>query len=152
MELLSKIVDKLETIDINKVLARNNPRDLKPHNIMLKDCIPKISDWGLSKVMTESRSSTTISFTPFYAAPEQIKGEKKDTRTDIWQLGVIFYELVTGELPFVGDNFVEMGIAIVSKQPLPPSEINPEVKELDPIIMKCLEKDKSKRYQSVEEL
>ena len=127
-------------------------RDLKPHNMMLKEGIPKISDWGLSKVMTESKSTTTTSFTPFYAAPEQISGGEKDPRTDIWQLGVIFYELVTGEVPFKGDSFVEIGMAIATKQPPFPSEINPEAKELDPIIMKCLEKDKSKRYQSVEEL
>jgi len=63
-------------------------RDLKPQNILLKDGIPKISDWGLSKVLAESSSATaTKAFTPLYAAPEQIKGEDKDERTDIWQLG-----------------------------------------------------------------
>ena len=128
-------------------------RDLKPQNILLKDGIPKISDWGLSKVLAESTSATaTKAFTPLYAAPEQIRGEDKDERTDIWQLGVIFYELVTGELPFKGDSFVEIGMAIVTKDPIPPSKINPEAKEVEPIIMKCLEKDKNKRYQSVEEL
>jgi len=65
---------------------------------------------------------------------------------------VIFYELITEELPFKGDSFVEIGMAIVTKDPIPPSEINPEAKEVEPIIMKCLEKDKNKRYQSVEEL
>ena len=126
-------------------------RDLKPQNIMLKDGIPKVSDWGLSKVMTESSSSRTA-FTPLYAAPEQISGDRKDERTDIWQLGVIFYELVTGELPFKGDNIIEVGMAIATKQPTFPSQINPEAKEVESIIMKCLEKDKSKRYQSVSEL
>ena len=126
-------------------------RDLKPQNILLKDGVPKISDWGLSKVMAES-SSSIASFTPLYASPEQVKGESKDERTDIWQLGVIFYELVTGELPFKGDSFVEIGMAIVTKQPVKPSEINPEAKEVEGIILKCLEEDKEKRYQSVKEL
>jgi len=127
-------------------------RDLKPHNILLSQGIPKISDWGLSKVLAESTTSTTTAFTPYYASPEQISGDFKDERTDIFQLGIIFYELVTGELPFKGDNLVEIGMAIATKQPALPSEINPEAKEVENIIMKCLEKDKEKRYQSVKEL
>jgi len=127
--------------------------DLKPQNVLIKDGIPKISDWGLSKIMTESTSTTTDRcYTPLYASPEQIKGESKDERTDIWQLGVIFYELVTGELPFKGDSFHEIAISILTKEPVKPSEINPEAKEVEDIILKCLEKDKEKRYQSVEEL
>ncbi|MBW9221687.1 protein kinase [Methanothermococcus sp. SCGC AD-155-C09] len=128
-------------------------RDLKPQNILLKEGIPKIGDWGLSKVMTESSSATTgKGFTPLYASPEQINNESKDERTDIWQIGVIFYELTTGELPFKGDGFIEIVTAIVTKDPIPPSKINPGAKGVEKIIMKCLEKDKTKRYQSVEEL
>ena len=127
-------------------------RDLKPQNILLSQGIPKISDWGLSKVLAESTTSTTTAFTPYYASPEQISGDFKDERTDIFQLGIIFYELVIGELPFKGDNLVEIGMAIATKQPALPSEINPEAKEVEEIIMKCLEKDKEKRYQSVKEL
>ena len=82
-------------------------RDLKPRNVLLKDGVPKISDWGLSKIASES-SSSTVAFTPLYAAPEQVsrKFGSPDNRTDIWQLGVIFYELVTGELPFKGSDAV----------------------------------------------
>ena len=129
-------------------------RDLKPQNIMLKDGIPKISDWGLSKVIAESTSATTAMFTPLYAAPEQIsrKFGKPDVRTDVWQLGVIFYELVTGELPFNGDDAVEIMSAITMDEPVQPSVINPEAKDVESIILKCLEKEQEKRYQSVEEL
>ena len=130
-------------------------RDLKPQNIMLKDGIPKISDWGLSKVMAESKSSSATVFTPYYASPEQISkkfGSRSDPRVDIWQLGVIFYELVTGELPFKGEDFVEITMNIVSSEPIPPSHLNPEAKEVEPIIMKCLQKDQSGRYNSIEEL
>ena len=127
-------------------------RDLKPQNIMLKDGIPKIPDWGLSKVIAKSKSLSATAFTPHYASPEQVTNKSKDHRTDIWQLGVIFYELVTGELPFKGENLVEIGMAIATQQPIPPSQLNPEAKKVEHIIMKCLEKNPEDRYQSVEEL
>jgi serine/threonine protein kinase len=127
-------------------------RDLKPQNILLKNGVPKISDWGLSSVMSKSTSTTVTSFTPYYAAPEQIGNRKKDERTDIWQLGVIFYEMVTGVLPFTGDSMVEVMAGIATKNPKPPSQINPSTRDLEPFILKCLEKDPAKRYQSVFEL
>jgi serine/threonine protein kinase/predicted amidophosphoribosyltransferase len=127
-------------------------RDLKPQNILLKNGIPKISDWGLSKVVTESTSSTTTSFTPFYAAPEQVANKPKDQRTDIWQVGVILYEMVTGSLPFTGDSMLEIVANIPTRAPQPPGDINPEAKKIEPVILRCMEKDPAKRYQSVADL
>jgi tetratricopeptide (TPR) repeat protein/serine/threonine protein kinase len=127
-------------------------RDLKPQNILLKNGTPKISDWGLSKVISDSTSTSATSFTPYYAAPEQVNNKPKDERTDIWQLGVILYELVTGALPFKGDSVVEIGMNIATKDPLRPSVVNPDSKQIEPVILKCLEKDPAKRYQSVLEL
>ena len=127
-------------------------RDLKPQNILLKNGIPKISDWGLSKVVTESTSSTTTAFTPFYAAPEQVTNKPKDQRTDIWQVGIILYELVTGSLPFTGDSMLEIVANIPTTNPVPPGDINPEAKKIEPVILRCMEKDPAKRYQSVAEL
>ena len=124
-------------------------RDLKPQNILLKNGVPKISDWGLSKVISDSTSTTATSFTPNYAAPEQIGNKAKDERTDIWQLGVIFYELVTGQLPFTGDSMVEIMSSIATKNPTPPSVINPSSHDVEVMIVKCLEKNPGKRYQSV---
>lgn len=124
-------------------------RDIKPQNILLKNGIPKISDWGLSRVISESTSTSATSFTAYYAAPEQIGNKPKDERTDIWQLGVILYELVTGVLPFTGDSMLEIGMSIATKDPTPPSKINPGSMVLDAVVMKCLQKDPSKRYQSV---
>jgi hypothetical protein len=125
-------------------------RDLKPQNILIKNGIPKLSDWGLSKILTESKaSSTQTSFTPYYAAPEQISGKPKDPRTDIWQLGVIFYEMVTGELPFKGDSMVEVMAGIATKDPKQPSQISSAARDVEPVIMKCIEKDPGQRYQSV---
>ena len=129
-------------------------RDLKPSNILLKQGIPKISDWGLSKVLEESMSATTTaSFTPFYASPEQIdhKYGRTDERTDIWQLGVIFYELVTGRLPFEG-SLSQVMMGILRDDPIPPSQLNPEAKKVEPIVMKMLAKRKEERYQSIGEL
>ncbi|NLZ31207.1 MAG: serine/threonine protein kinase [Methanomicrobiales archaeon] len=125
-------------------------RDLKPQNIMLRDGVPKISDWGLSKVMAQSRT-TTISggFTTYYAAPEQITNRTKGPRTDIWQLGVILYELVTGRLPFTGESMVEIGMAIVTRAPERPGAVHPDAQPLDSIILKCLEKQPKQRYRSV---
>ena len=125
-------------------------RDLKPQNIMLINGVPKVADWGLSKVMTESQTTTiTGGFTAYYAAPEQISNKPKDERTDIWQLGVILYELITGRLPFTGESMVEIGMAIATRTPEQPSAVNPEAQPLDAIILKCLEKDPGQRYQSV---
>ncbi len=128
-------------------------RDLKPQNIMLKEGMPKISDWGLSKVMTQS-TTTTVSggFTAYYAAPEQITNKPKDQRMDIWQLGVIAYELVTGQLPFVGESMVEIGMAIATKEPERPGAVHPDAQPLNAIILKCLEKNPEQRYQSVVDL
>ncbi|MCL0095055.1 tetratricopeptide repeat protein, partial [Dehalococcoidia bacterium] len=122
-------------------------RDLKPQNILLKDGIPKLTDWGLSKVITESAGLS--GFTPPYAAPEQISGKQKDERTDIWQLAVIFYQITTGKLPFEGED---IAMSIVTKEPVRPSELNPEIDpELEEIILKPISKDPKGRYQSVRE-
>jgi len=124
-------------------------RDLKPQNILLKNGIPKISDWGLSRIISDKSSATTMSFTPFYAAPEQVTSKAKDQRTDIWQLGIILYELVTGALPFTGDSAIEIIASIPTKVPVDPGDLNPEAKKIEKIILRCLEKDPNKRYQSV---
>ena len=128
-------------------------RDLKPQNIMIRDGVPKISDWGLSKVMTQSRTTTVSGgFTAYYAAPEQISNKPKDERTDIWQLGVILYELVTDKLPFTGESMVEIGMAIATETPERPGAVHPDAQPLDAIILKCLEKNPEQRYQSVVDL
>ncbi|WP_456467875.1 protein kinase domain-containing protein [Archaeoglobus sp.] len=130
-------------------------RDLKPSNVLIKQGVPKISDWGLSKVI-ESDTSVTMTLgavSHHYAAPEQIdkKFGHTDERSDIWQLGVIFYELVTGKRPFEG-SLGEIINSILHKNPIPPSEFNPQAKKVEPIILKMLEKSKEDRYSDVKEL
>ena len=146
--LIFNICDGLKYAHQKKIVHR----DLKPQNILLSNKVPKISDWGLSRVISESKSSRVTSFSPYYAAPEQMGKGSKDERTDLWQLGVIFYELVTGTLPFTGDSLVDVMAAIATKEQTPPSGINPSARDVEGIIQKCLEKDKRQRYQSVEEL
>jgi len=128
-------------------------RDLKPGNILLKGGAPKITDWGLSKVMAESKHSSKYGFSPMYAAPEQISPKKfgrPEERTDIWQLGVVFYELLTGKPPFEGGDMVEITSAIVMEEPQSLAEINPELKELEPIVHLCLQKSPDDRYSDME--
>jgi serine/threonine protein kinase len=132
-------------------------RDIKPHNILLdKDFVPKITDWGMSKVLTnELKNSSIAGFSLSYAAPEQVSPSefgRTDERTDIYQLGVVFYELVTGSVPFGGESIVEVGNAIMRVQPIPPSEFNSDAAIVEKIILKCLEKDPAKRFQSTLEL
>jgi len=130
-------------------------RDLKPQNILLQGEVPKITDWGLSKISTESASTTFSAFSPLCAAPEQLlpqKFGKPDHRTDIYQLGTIFYELVTGELPFKGDSFTELIAQITNVEPTRLSALNPSTSAVEPIIMKCLHKEMKWRYQSVADM
>jgi eukaryotic-like serine/threonine-protein kinase len=125
-------------------------RDLKSSNILIKDGIVKITDWGLSTVLAKSNISTSqVVFTPGFAAPEQILGNAKGTWTDIWQTGVIFYELVTGEMPFKGGNFIELLADITTNEPVLPSMRSDELQPLDGIIMQCLRKSPEERYQDI---
>ena len=132
-------------------------RDIKPHNILLtEELVPKITDWGMSKVLAaDVKKSSVAGFSLSYAAPEQVSPSefgRTDERTDIYQLGVVFYELVTGSIPFGGESIVEVGNAILRETAVAPSEFNPETEAVEKIILKCLEKDPAQRYQSTAEL
>ena len=130
-------------------------QDLKPQNILLKNGIPKISDWNVSKVASETQPAVHQGFSLPYAAPEHISPEKfgkPDHRTDIYQLGTVFYELLTGEPPFKADNTVELFAQILGVEPKRPFIADPDDVQVIDIIMKCLHKKKEDRYQSVEEM
>ncbi|MFA5347485.1 MAG: protein kinase [Methanoregula sp.] len=132
-------------------------RDIKPHNILLdENFVPKITDWGMSKILTtELRKSSIAGFSLAYAAPEQVSPTeygRTDERTDIYQLGVVFYELVTGTVPFGGEGIVEVGNAILKEQPITPSEYNSDAVAVEKIILTCLKKDPAERYQTAEEM
>jgi len=132
-------------------------RDIKPHNILVTgDFVPKITDWGMSKVIaTTMEKSSVAGFSLSYAAPEQVSPAefgRTDIRTDIYQLGALFYELVTGSIPFGGESIVEVGNAIVRDEPIPPTEYNADAEAVEKIILKCLAKNPADRYQTAGEL
>ena len=130
-------------------------RDIKPQNILLtEDNIPKIADWGLGKHVLENTETGTMAFSLHYAAPEQVLPKKFgrcDRRTDIFQLSVLYYELLTGRLPVSRDGIGEFTSAIIAEEPKPPSYYNQALKRYDAFIMKGLDKYPDNRYSSVEE-
>jgi hypothetical protein len=131
-------------------------RDIKPHNILIdKSGTPKITDWGMSKVLGTCMVPTITGFSLSYAAPEQVAPTgfgPTDQRTDIYQLGAVFYELVTGKVLYEGEEIGQVSARILSEEPLAPSVLNPAAAGLDPIILKCLRKQPAERYQTVDEL
>ena len=126
--------------------------DIKTSNIMINEGRYKLSDWGLSKSITDE-SVTLSGATPQYAAPEQISHTfgRADERTDVYQLGTVFYEMVTGKLPFEGE-MAEIYGSILNTPPTSPAELNPDTGDIESIIMKCLSKKKDDRYPSMDEL
>lgn len=132
-------------------------RDVKPANIMLSnEGYVKIADFGLaqsSHLPSMTVTGTTLG-TPAYMSPEQVAGNRKlDGRSDIFSLGVVMYEMVTGQKPFMAETYPAVMTKILTHNPEPPSSLNSSIPEdFSNIIMKCLAKDVDKRYQEVGEL
>jgi len=131
-------------------------RDLKPQNIMIdKEGNVRIMDFGIARSL-EAKGITEAGMiigTPEYMSPEQVEGKEADQRSDIYMLGVILYEMVTGKVPFEGDTTLSIALKHKTEEPLDPREINAQIQEdLSRLILKCMEKDKKRRYQRAKEL
>jgi serine/threonine protein kinase/Flp pilus assembly protein TadD len=131
-------------------------RDIKPENILIdKNDWVKILDFGLVKLKGVSKLTKEASTmgTIHYMSPEQIQGAEVDRRSDIWSLGIVLYEMLTGKLPFKGDYDQAVTYSILNEQPEPVTSLRTGVPmELEHIVNKCLQKDPNERYQKVKDL
>ena len=128
-------------------------RDIKPQNIMvLRDGSVKVADFGIACLENSAQTLTQEALgSVHYISPEQARGDRTDARSDIYSAGVVFYEMLTGRLPFEGDSAVSVAIQHLSSIPLPPREINPDIPpQLELICLKAMAPDIEKRYQSAE--
>ena len=146
------VAEALKCAHENKIIHR----DIKPHNIMLtRDLIPKVTDFGIARAITRSTVTLTNQTmgSVHYISPEQARGGFVDERSDLYSMGIMFYELVTGELPFDEENSVTIAIKHIREDIVPPQELNPRVPDsVNNVILKLTQKDPEARYQSMDEL
>src|SRR3984957_4775175 len=130
-------------------------RDIKPANLMMTaDDTVKITDFGTAKILQFGTAQTAhVMGTPSYMSPEQVKGKPVDGRSDIFSLGVILYELMTGEKPFPGQNITTVIYKIINEEPISPRSLDSSIHPgLSAVITRALAKDPAERYQSCHEL
>jgi len=153
-----------DALDITRQIARGLGcahtggivhRDLKPGNVMLlPDGTVRILDFGLAKALDETTSKTSAAFgTAAYMAPEQFRGEPVDARADLWALGVLLYEMLTGQKPFAGEHEVAVAHAIVHAEPMAPATLRAGLPDaVQQVVLGLLQKDPTLRYAAVDEV
>jgi serine/threonine protein kinase len=151
IDIMSQVCDALEYAHKHDIVHR----DIKPENIMLlKDGKVKVTDFGIARLVAGSKTRTgIIKGTPYYMSPEQTKGTKIAGPSDIFSLGVVFYQLLTGRLPFTGESLATITYQITTVDPEPPTKYNNKInKATVAILNRALEKSLEKRYQTAKQM
>jgi eukaryotic-like serine/threonine-protein kinase len=128
-------------------------RDIKPHNVIVDDeGRAKVTDFGIARAGTSEMTETgSIMGTAQYLSPEQAQGHPVDARSDLYSIGIVLYELLTGQLPFDADSPVTIALKQVSEEPVSPMRLNPAVSPaLDAVVMRALRKDPAQRFQDAD--
>lgn len=152
VKIAKQIAQALETAHINNIIHR----DIKPHNIIItEDGTAKVTDFGIAKAVSNSTITafgTTIG-SVHYFSPEHARGGYTDAKSDLYSLGVVLYEMVTGRVPFDADTPVSVALKHMQEKPVPPIELNPAIPQsLNDLILKAMEKDPNMRYSTATEM
>jgi len=152
IDISKQVASALKVAHKNKIIHR----DVKPHNIMItSDGVVKLADFGIARAVNDTTLSTgsKIVGSVHYFSPEQARGNYVDERSDIYSLGIVMYEMLTGKVPFDGDNPVTVALKHINEEIVPPSEIEPGIPPaLERCVMKATNKYQTKRYSSADEL
>lgn len=147
-----QIAKALECAHKNNIIHR----DVKPQNILVtEEGLIKVTDFGIAKSTSSATltNTTTIMGSAHYFSPEQAKGTLVDNRTDLYSLGVVLYEMVTGRVPFEADSPVTIALKHIQEEVVPPKQINSKIPEsLNKLIIKAMEKDPGMRYQNARDI
>jgi serine/threonine-protein kinase len=152
IEISSQIAEALAHAHKNKIIHR----DIKPQNILItKDNRIKVADFGIARAVSDATvvNTSNLMGTVHYASPEQLKGSLVDERTDIYSLGVIMYEMATGQLPYDGDAPITVALKHMNEELIPPNLVNKKILDsLNSIILKTMDKTAAYRYDSAQSL
>ena len=152
LDIAFQIAKALECAHKNNIIHR----DIKPDNILItEDNIVKVTDFGIAKVadsVTVTNSNKIIG-TVHYFSPEQAKGNFVDCRTDIYSLGIVMYEMVTGQVPYNAESSISIAMMHIQEPVIPPKEIISDIPEnINQVILKALEKEPINRFQTAKEI
>lgn len=152
VDIAKQICDALEHAHEHQIIHR----DIKPHNIIITNGgVVKVTDFGIARAVSTATVTHTgnIMGSVHYFSPEQARGEIADERSDIYSLGVVIYEMLTGELPFDGESPISIALKKIQNDPVSPRQLNSEISEaLEKVILLAMDKDPHKRFQTVAEL